>query len=155
MLGMRNYTKKYIDNCRKSIESDLSTWRRLTVATKKVSAKEKALGAAMEAFEASYFNKMVLVLDHFFVHRLTGVEGKDGNPLNEVRILSNSIMYNNNILSADNPYGVASQAGLTSIKLTAEKSILKYELGDEIKLKEADFVRLFKAFFAEIERKYL
>jgi hypothetical protein len=155
MLGMRNYTKKYIDNCRKSIESDLSTWRKLAAATKKLSAREKALGAVMEAFETSYFNKMVLVLDHFFVHRLTGVEGKDGNPLNEVRILSNSIMYNNNILSADNHYAIASQAGLTSIKLTPEKSILKYELGDEIKLKEADFVRLFKAFFAEIERRYL
>jgi hypothetical protein len=36
----------------------------------------------------------VLLLDHMFVHRLSGAEGKDGNPLNEVRVLVNSLLYN-------------------------------------------------------------
>ncbi len=154
MLGMRTYTKKYINSCRSRVESDVSAYRKMVAAAKKQRARDKTLDSSMGGFEGPFFNNMVLVLDHFFVHRLTGVEGKDGNPLNEVRILCNSIMYNNNIMSLDNHYKVASQAGLTSIKLDPERSILKYEVGDEIKLKEADFVRLFKAFFAEIEKRY-
>ena len=35
------------------------------------------------------------------------------------------------------------------------KSFLKLRVGDEVNLTEADFVRLSKAFFAEIEKKYL
>jgi len=36
-----------------------------------------------------------------------------------------------------------------------ENSIVKYQPGDEIKLKQEDFLKLSKAFFAEIESKYL
>jgi hypothetical protein len=86
---------------------------------------------------------MVLALDRYFVHRARALEKKDGNPLN-VRILCNSMMNNNNRMCADK-----------TIKFDPAKSVLKYRIGDEIKLKEADFVRLSSAFFAEIERKYL
>ena len=53
------------------------------------------------------------------------------------------MLYNNNTMTADK-----------SIKLAPDKSVLKYQFGDEIKLKEADFLLLFKAFFAEIESKF-
>ena len=36
-----------------------------------------------------------------------------------------------------------------------ENSVVKYNPDDEIKLKQEDFVKLFKTFFAEIESKYL
>jgi hypothetical protein len=34
-------------------------------------------------------------------------------------------------------------------------SVLKYKIGDEIKLQEVDFELLFKAFFSEMERKFV
>jgi len=44
-----------------------------------------------ETFEPILFNNLVVVLDGYFVYRTRGIEGKDGNPLNEVRMLSHSI----------------------------------------------------------------
>ena len=102
------------------------------------------LDVAIEAFEGAFFNNMVLVLDESFVHRLRTIEGKDGNALNEVRVLCNSILLNNGVMSVD-----------SSIKLSPDKSVLKYQVGDEIRLNEADFSLLSSAFFAEIERKYV
>jgi hypothetical protein len=128
MLGMRTYTKKYIAACRAKVEKDISTYR---------SANAKTL-------ESTFFNNMVIVLDHLFVHRLRTVEGKDGNPLNEVRLLSDSIMNNNYKMTLDK-----------TIKYDPTQSVLKYEEGKEIKVSEADFVSLSKAFFGEIESKFL
>lgn len=140
MLGVRNYTKEYIDGYRARVGADLSTYKKLAAAARNQAAGVKAL----EAFEITFFNNMVLVLDHLFVHRLRTVEGKDGNPLNEVRLLCDAILNNNNIMGTDK-----------TIKFDPARSVLKYKVGDKIKLNEAHFVLLTKAFFAEIERKFL
>jgi len=42
-----------------------------------------------------------------------------------------------------------------TIKYNPSKPILKIQVEDEIKLTESDFVLLFKAFFAEIETKFM
>jgi hypothetical protein len=42
-----------------------------------------------------------------------------------------------------------------TIKYSPEKSVVKLKIGDEIKLTESAFVALFKAFFAEIEAKFM
>ena len=97
----------------------------------------------MDAFEPVFFNNMVLVLDSFFTHRLRGMEGKDGNPLNEVRVIQISLVENDGRLTVD-----------TTIKLKAATSVLGYDVGDEIRLQEADFTRLAEAYFTEIEKKY-
>lgn len=83
-------------------------------------------------------------MDSYFVHRARAIEKKDGNTLNEVRMLCASMMYSNNRMGADK-----------TIKFDSAKSVLKYRVGDEIKLSEADFILISSAFFAEIERKYL
>lgn len=128
MLGVRNYTREYIDECRAKVDSDIAAFNNISTGS----------------FEPIYFNNMVIVLDHLFVHRLRTVEAKDGNPLNEVRMLSDSIVENGGRLRAD-----------TTIKYVPDRSVLKIQLGGEIRLTQADFTRLAGAFFAEIEAKFL
>jgi len=85
MLGVKNYTQTYIDECRSRVNVQLSTYNNLiTSARKSAGNNEKSLNSAIESFEPIFFNNMVLLLDALFVHRLRMIEGKDGNPLNEV-----------------------------------------------------------------------
>lgn len=142
MLGRESYTREEIDTARAMIEADLRAYRRLPDAAK---TKE---------FEALYFNRAVLLLDYLFVHRLRAVEGKDGDPLIEVRVLCNSILLNGGRLQVETPIDWPMSAG-RSLKLPPEKSILKLKAGDQVKLSQADFIRLSEAFFAALEEKYL
>jgi hypothetical protein len=138
---MKKYSKDYIAACRARVDADLRAYRKQV-------GKEPA-----KEFEARFFNGQVLLLDYMFVHRLSGVEGKDGNPLNEVRVLCNSLLLNDGKLQVDKlkEWPNSAVSGLT---LPPEKSVLKLKPGDEIRLSEADFVKLSKAFFAELEKKY-
>ena len=141
MLGMKTYAREYIDACRARVDADLLAYR-------------KQVGKApSKEFEARFFNNQVLLLDYMFVHRLTGIEGKDGNPLNEVRVLCNSILLNKGKIQVDRLPGWPNSAS-SGIKLPLEKSVLKLNAGDEVKLNENDFVRLSKAFFAELEKRH-
>jgi hypothetical protein len=65
------------------------------------------------------------------------------NPLNEVRVLGTSILNRDGIMTAEK-----------SIRLDPATSILGYEVGDEIAVRELDFLRLADAFFTEIEERY-
>ena len=141
MLGMKKYPKDYIAACRARVDADLRAYR-----------KQVGKSPSRE-FEARFFNDQVLLLDHMFVHRLTGIEGKDGNPLNEVRVLCNSILLNGGKVQVDKLPGWPNSAG-AGFKLPPETSVLKLHAGEEIALSEADFVRLSRAFFAEIEKRY-
>jgi hypothetical protein len=141
MLGMKKYPKKYIDDCRERVKANLRAYR------------EQAKKAPFRNFEARYFNDQVLLLDYMFVHRLTGIEGKEGNPLNEVRIICNSILLNHGKLQVEKLPGWPNSAG-SAMRLPQEKSILKLKPGDSVEIGESDFVRLSDAFFAEIEHKY-
>ena len=133
MLGVRTYAKGYIDACRSRVNADVAAYRKVAAAAKKQAA----------AFEATFFSNLVLALDHSFAHRLRTVEGKDGNPLNEVRMLADSIMENKGVLKADK-----------TIKYTPERSVLQLKPGDKIGLDEAGFGRLADAFLAEVAKKY-
>lgn len=141
MLGMKTYPKTYINACRARVDDNLRLYRKQTKGT---SAKQ---------FEACFFNDQVLLLDYMFVHRLTGTEGKDGNPLNELRILCNSILLNNGKLQVDKLPGWPNSAG-SGMKLSPERSMLKLLPGVRIQLNERDFIRLSQAFFKEIEARY-
>jgi len=141
VLGMKKYSEDYIAACRARVDGDLRAYR-------------KQVGnAPSKEFEARFFNDQVLLLDYMFVHRLTGIEGKDGNPLNEVRVLCNSVLLNQGRLQVDRLPGWPNSAS-TGMELPPEKSVLKLKVGEEVRLNESDFVRLSKAFFAELEKKF-
>jgi hypothetical protein len=141
VLGMKKYPKDYIAACRARVDADLRAYR------------SQGSKAPSKEFEARFFNDQVLLLDYMFVHRLTGIEGKDGNPLNEVRVLCNSILLNHGKVQVDRLPGWPNSAS-SGITLPPEKSVLKLKVGDEVRLSDADFARLSKAFFAELEKRF-
>jgi hypothetical protein len=144
MLSVDHYSQTYVDGCRARVDTQIAAYEDLIAAATDLDRNDKTrLGAAIATFEPLFFNNMVLVLDNSFLHRSRNMEGKDGNPLNEVRVLCNSLLNNGGVMASDK-----------QIKLDPATSSLKYQVGDEIKLSETDFVLLAKAFFAEIESKY-
>ncbi len=142
MLGRKNYKQEELDQCKEAIQKQLAAYNRLVKAIDGTAGKKVA--SALTAFEPLFFNNMTLALDRYFVHRLRMVTGKDSNPLNEVELLSDSLMNNEGVLRADNV-----------IKYDPDESVVKLQVGDPIKLTESDFERLSSAFFAELERRFL
>ena len=106
-------------------------------------ADVSGLEGALESLESEYFNNMLLVLEGYFVHRLRGVEGKDGNALNEVRVLARSLMENGGTVMED-----------TQIALDPERSVLGLRVGEPVRLTLQQYTRLSDAFFREIERRF-
>ncbi len=72
------------------------------------------------------------------------VTGKEGNPLNEVEMICDSLLNNNGILRDSNV-----------IKYIPDQSVVKLNVGDKIRITAEEFERLSAAFFAELERKFL
>ncbi len=130
MLATNTYQPAYIDACRSRIDEQVASYKALKLAS---AAK----------FERQLCHNLVLVLDRSFVHRTRGREGKDGNPLNEVRMLCDSILENDGVLAANK-----------TIKYDAASSVTKLAVGSQITLTLADFVRLYKAFFTELETRF-
>ncbi len=142
MLGRNSYDQDYIDHCRSLITDQLAAYDELIGAAQNGKGGAQ-LDGAIEGFEPRFFNNLVLVLDNLFVHRLRTLEGKDGNPLNEVRVICASLLENGGVLAADK-----------QIKLKPDGSVLGYDEGDRIALDEAAFRRLSDAFFGEMEAKF-
>jgi hypothetical protein len=145
MLGRKTYTRDEIDHGKTAIEHQFAAYRKLVKAMP-APTSDKKIAAALEPFEALFFNNLTLVLDRYFVHRLSGPkhEGKDGNPLNEVRIICDSLITNDGVMRSD-----------TQIKLPPERSITKLQVGDRIAITAAQFEALSTGFFTELEQRFL
>jgi hypothetical protein len=143
MLAMNKYPQAYIDSCRSRVDAQLDDFRTFVAAAKSNEAKNPSFDKALAAVESAFFNNMIIVLDSYFTYRTRAVEQKDGNPLNEVRVMASSMLSNGEIMMAD-----------STIKLNPVKSVLKYEIGDKIRVTEQDFELIAKAFFDEIEVKF-
>jgi hypothetical protein len=124
MLPRTGYDRHYVAACRESVGAAVEELRRV--------------GAGSVAW-----NQLVVALEHWFAERIPKVEGRDGNPLNEVRVIAESVTEHGAVMTV--PKG---------IKLRAEASMLGFEPGEEISLDGDAFERLFDAFLAEVEAKY-
>ncbi len=138
MLGRKSYTRQELDNSKAALDGQLAAYREL------VKTLPEGAGMARVAFDERFFNNMTIVLDRYFVHRLRSVTGKDGNALNEVEMLSDSLMNNDGVLKAT-----------TVIRYVADRSVVGIGIGAPIVVGQDGFERLAEAFFADLERKFL
>lgn len=144
MLGMREYDGDYIDACRARVETQTAMFREVAQAARDHGdADLSGLEGALESLESEYFNNMLLVLEGYFVHRLRGVEGTDGNALNEVRVLARSLMENGGAVMED-----------PQLHLDPERTVLGLRAGEPVRLTLQQYTRLSDAFFHEIERRF-
>jgi len=143
MLGRKDYTQEELDQATTAVKQQLAAYKKLVEALDGAGDDPK-VQAALEDFEPLLFNNMTLVLDRYFVHRLRMTTGKDGNPINEVELLSDSLMNNGGELRGNNV-----------IKYVPDDSVLKLEVGERIRVDAAQFERLSKAFFADLDAKFV
>lgn len=142
MLGRKDYTKEELDHATRAVTEEIAAYRKLAKAVEATGDKKAA--AALAGFEPIVFNNMVLTLDRYFVHRLRMVTGKDTNPLNELELLTDSLMNNDGVLRGNNV-----------IKYSPEDAVLNLETGAKIKLSAADFEQFAKGVLAEIDDKFV
>lgn len=143
MLGRKNYTQEELDHAKTAIDRQLAAYKKLVKAIDGATS-DPNVRQAFDAFEPLFFNNLTLALDRYFVHRLRAVTGKDGNALNEVELVADSLMNNDGVLRTNNV-----------IKLVPDQSVLKLEIGDRIGLDAVQFERLAEAFFVEIQAKFV
>jgi transcription antitermination factor NusG len=134
MLGVATYPKEYIANSQKAVKAQAAAYAKFAATSSDAKAAQK--------FETIYFNNLTMAMDLYFVHRLRKLTGKDGNALNEVRNVTNSLMENGGVVMEESTF-----------KLDPEASVLGYEVGDKVAITAGDFAKLSKAFYAEVQSK--
>jgi hypothetical protein len=142
MLAINTFPKDYITACRANIDRQLVAYRRLITAAQG-QAPTPSQQSVTSDFDLLFFRNLIVLLDAMFVHRTRAREGKDGTPLNEVRMLCESVLKSSGMLTAN-----------SSIKYDPTKTVLGLRIGDDIKISETDFKRMALAFFSEIETKF-
>jgi hypothetical protein len=143
MLGRKTYTKQELKHAQTAVKQQLSAYKKL-VKTLERRANDPEVASALAEFELLLFKNLTLALDRYFVHRLRAVTGKDTNALNEVELVVDSLMKNGGKLHGNNV-----------IKYHAEKSVLKLESGQPIRIDATQFERLAKAYLADIKTKFV
>ena len=124
------YTSDEIAACRDSCDALLAVWAANDVED--------------STLESLVFVQAVVVLDAWFIHRERDLEGDGGNPMNEVRVIADSVVGNAGTVRVTEP-----------IRWAPERTVLRLAVGDEIELTANGFERLAAAYLAAIENTYL
>jgi hypothetical protein len=139
MLAVSRYAKDYVDACRARLDARVAAHAKLRKA-----ASHSLAEVEIQALEQGRLADMLMALDAMFAHRLRATEGKDGNPLNEVRMLAAAFTTGDGTLRPDR-----------AIRYDPAKAVLGLPVGEAIVLSLADAKKLGGAFLDEIERKYM
>ncbi len=131
MLAVSSYKPDYVQTCHAAVAAQLAAFAALPA------------GKPKDAFAPGYFNSMLLALDSFFLHRQRSNEGKEGGPLNELRLLCDGIKENGAVLGKS-----------TTIKYKAENSVTGIAAGEAIVLDAERFEALADAVFGDIVSRY-
>jgi hypothetical protein len=142
MLSVSAYPQQYIDEARARIAEQVAAFDALAREVDGPGG-EPGPSAALAALEAEYFANLVIALDSRFVHRSRGQERKDGNAMNEIRVLVSSLQLHDGVLTAEK-----------AIRLDASRSVLGISYGDRIHIDAEGFQRLSRAFFEALEATY-
>jgi hypothetical protein len=143
MLGRKDYRPEELDAATTAVRETLAAYRTLVDAIHRAT-DDPDVGAALAAFEPLLCNELTLALDRRFVHRLRVTTGKDGTPLNELELMTESLMNNDGVLR-----------GNKVIKLVPGETVLKVAPGERIALSAAQFERLSNAVLGEIRAKFV
>ena len=128
MLGRANYPVAYIKAVNTRVDRVLKAFDQAKPA---------------EPFASEALLDVIVGLEMAFVHRLRGQEGKDGNPLNEVRMIVASVLEFGGVMTLDK-----------TIKWKPEASVTGLKNGDKIALDRKQVGKLVDAFFEELAKKY-
>jgi hypothetical protein len=140
--GRTSYTREEVDNAKALIDRQVNSYKalsRFVAGDTDVRAKQ-----TVGKFEPHFTNLLIMELDRIFVLRLPSVAGRDGNALSEVELLSDSIAMFDGVLTED-----------PDIPFSPADSVTKVNYGDHIRLILNDFERLQRAFFAELEKRFV
>jgi len=130
-VNARNaFTSEEIEACRDNCDALLAAWAANDVED--------------STLETMVFAQAVIVLDAWFGHRERDLEGDDGNPMNEVRVVADSVVGNAGVLRVEGP-----------IRWVPARTVLRLAVGNEIEITAAGYERLAAAYLAAIENTYL
>lgn len=129
MLAVSRYAPEYVERCRNTFHATIAACGKGLSSTKG---------------EPLVTCQLIVALEGWFAQRTRGMEGKDGNPMNEVRLLASSITHHGGVLTLEK-----------GLRLTVEGSVLGIAPGDVIAPSLHDLAHLVDAFLDAIERTYV
>jgi hypothetical protein len=134
MLGVKAYEPDYVAACQRRLAAQLAALDHLVAS---------AGSDVPDGAEAELLAALTIELDAFFAHRVRALESKDGNPLNEVRMLAHSLLHDEGVLAAS-----------TIIRYRPERAILGIPVGEPIRIDRSGFEKLATAYFDELRTRF-
>lgn len=142
MPGRTSYSAHEIEHAKSTINAQLKAYRAVADAAE-INPNDEDLNEAVDDFNSLFFNNLTLVLDRFFVHRDGATAGTDGNPLNELGLICNSLMCHEGVFTVG-----------AELKYLRDTSVVKLAPGDNVNLNVDEFTRLSAAVFIELDEKF-